>query len=180
MIMVPSFWFSVLDTKNAFFALPARRKAVTDLGVVVDVTTLEEPLASRRSSVLSRLAPTVISFIENGSASNWQGPGYERVVREFLTHRSVERIDRRFDAPLTVLRTNVRADLEEPPPASKLSQEVVVLHWNLAVRRAKQDLIPTEVACPFKSTPLIFRVSMLTIPPAVPTSGIQNVMHVNR
>ena len=68
MIMIPSLRLSALNTKNAFFALPARRKAVTDLGVVVDVTTLEDPLASRRSSVLSRLAPTVICSVENCSA----------------------------------------------------------------------------------------------------------------
>ena len=179
MIMIPSLRLSVLNTKNTFFALPARRKAVTDLGVVVDVTTLEDPLASRRSSVLSRLAPTVISSIENGSAFNWQGPGHERVVREFIIHRLVERIDCRLDGPLTVLRTNVRADFEKPTPASKLSQKVVVLHWNLAVGRAKPDLMPTQIARLFKSIPLVLGVPMLAIPPATSAPTIKHVVHIN-
>ena len=79
-----------------------------------------------------------------------------------------------------MLRTNVvRADFKKPTPASKLSQKVVALHWNLAVRRAKQDLMPTEIACPFKSTPLVLGVSMLAAPPATSTPRVKHVVHIN-
>ncbi len=89
-VMIVGAWPPVLYAENSRFVAPADAKRVTNLGVVVDVTTLFDSVANGCLRVLGGFALSIVGPMKTYGHTYWESAIHERVVAIAIPELPIE------------------------------------------------------------------------------------------